>query len=265
MGFTDMRSSYLFLFMFLCVPMISPGQAGQTIIDLTYTYDESTIYWPTSDKFERRTVSEGQTDGGFYYSAYWFATAEHGGTHLDAPVHFYENGITADELPLERLIGEAVCIDVSASLNGDADGLISVAALQAWEAEHGPIPEQSIVLLRTGWGAFWPDAKAYLGTDQRGEQALKLLHFPGLSGEAAEWLVKERQINAVGIDTASIDRGQSNDYLAHRALAAGGIPVFENVANMQDLPATGFEVIALPIKLKGGSGGPARIVAIIDP
>ncbi len=259
-----MRFHYLSFIALLSFWSAQSLQAEQTLIDLTYAYDESTIYWPTSDLFEQRTVSEGLTDKGFYYSAYWFATAEHGGTHLDAPVHFLEGGLTTDQLPLEQLIGEAVCVDVSESLAGNADGLISVADLQTWEQQHKSIPKQAIVLLRTGWGSRWPNVKAYLGTDQRGAEAIKQLHFPGLSSEAAKWLIEKRQINAIGIDTASIDRGQSTNYLAHRALAAAGVPVFENVAHLDQLPATGFQVIALPIKLKGGSGGPARIVAVID-
>jgi len=238
--------------------------ANAQIIDLSYDYDENTVYWPTADPFEKRTVSEGHTEGGFYYSAYWFATSEHGGTHLDAPIHFYENGATTDTIPLERLIGQAICIDVADSLGDDKDALINVAALQRWEAKHGQIPDDAIVLLRTGWGRFWPDAKSYLGTEQRGSEAIADLHFPGLSVEAARWLVKHRQIAAIGIDTASIDRGQSSDYQAHRVLAKVGIPIFENVANLNRLPANGFEVVALPIKLKGGSGGPLRIVAIMN-
>ena len=234
------------------------------VIDLTYAYGEDTIYWPTSEPFEKRTISEGHTAGGFYYSAYWFATAEHGGTHLDAPIHFYENGATADAIALERLIGDAVCIDVKSDINGNHDALISLAAIHQWEKEHARIPQHSIILLRTGWGEFWPDAEQYLGTARRGAEAIAELHFPGLSPEAAKWLIEERDIAAIGIDTASIDRGQSTQYITHQILAKAGVPVFENVANLKALPARSFKVIALPIKLKGGSGGPLRIVAILD-
>lgn len=258
-----MRSKLLPI-VFLCITSTNGYSDPKKIIDLTYVYDESTIYWPTAEPFEKHTVSEGTTTGGFYYSAYEFATAEHGGTHLDAPVHFYENGATVEQIPLDKLIGNAICIDVSSHIDNDKDALIPLVALQAWEAENGAIPAGSIVLLRTGWGAFWPDAERYLGTAERGTEAVEKLHFPGLSESAAEWLVRQRQINAIGIDTASIDRGQSSDYLAHRVFAKAGVPVFENVANLNGLPEAGFEIIALPVKIKGGSGGPTRIIAILD-
>lgn len=247
---------YIFLWCLFCFA----GLAQAQIIDLTYAFDESTLYWPTAEPFEKRTVSEGHTEGGYYYSAYWIATAEHGGTHLDAPVHFYEGRETTDEIPLSRLIGDAVLIDVTTT---DPNALISVSALKTWEAENGIIANNTIILLQTGWGRYWPEAKRYLGTDERGTAAVAKLRFPGLSKAAANWLVNERQIAAIGIDTASIDRGQSTDFQAHRVLAEASVPIFENVANLDQLLINRFKVIALPMKLKGGSGGPLRIVAVL--
>lgn len=235
--------------------------AHAQIIDLTYAFDKDTLYWPTAAPFEKRTVSEGHTEGGYYYSAYWIATAEHGGTHLDAPVHFYEGRETTDEIPLSRLIGDAVLVDVTTT---DPNALISISSLKAWEAENGPIAENTIILLQTGWGRYWPEAKYYLGTEERGAGAVANLRFPGLSKAAASWLVNERNISAIGIDTASIDRGQSTDFQAHRVLAEASVPIFENVAHLEQLPTNRFKVVALPMKLKGGSGGPLRIVAILE-
>jgi len=232
-------------------------------LDLSHAYDETTLYWPTAAGFSKTADFEGHTEGGWYYTAYSVSTAEHGGTHLDSPIHFHEGGLTSDQLPLERLLAPAVVIDVSQQSAADADYLISVADIEAWEAQHGPMADGTIVLFRTGFATRWPDAATYLGTAERGAEAVAKLHFPGLSAEAAQFLAEQRQIAALGIDTASIDRGQSADFMAHRVLFAKNIPAFENVGDMSEMPAKGSFVIALPMKITGGSGGPLRIVAFV--
>ncbi len=232
------------------------------IIDLTHEFSEESIYWVTAKEFSMEEVFNGQTENGFYYTANNFSTAEHGGTHIDAPIHFAENRQTVDLIPLKKLIGTGVKIDVSAHALKDPDYLISINDFENWETRYGKIPMKSIVLLQTGYGKFYPDAKKYLGTANRGQEAVKELHFPGLSPEAAIWLIENRNIKAVGLDTASIDRGQSADFATHVALMSQNIPAFENVANLDQLPAKGFQIIALPMKIKGGSGGPLRIIAI---
>ena len=231
------------------------------LVDLSYDFSEETVYWPTAAPFKLETVAEGRTEKGFYYSAYAFCAAEHGGTHLDAPIHFAEGRQTVDQIPLESLIGPAVKVDVSANAAASRDYLVSVADLTAWEQKHGRIPDGSILLLESGYGKFWPDREKYLGTAVRGPEGVALLHFPGLDPVAAKWLVAERKVRAVGLDTASIDTGQSTTYDSHVALLGANIPVFENVANLGQVPATGARVIALPMKIKNGSGGPLRIIA----
>jgi len=243
-------------------PAAAPFPGGE-VIDLTHAYNESTVYWPTAAGFELSTDAEGMTEGGYYYSAYSFSTAEHGGTHLDAPIHFAEGRHTADQIDLERLIAPAVLVDVSDRALEDPDYLISVDDVAAWEKTHGALPDGSIVLFRTGFGRYWPDREAYMGTAERGPEAVAKLHFPGLDPGLAEWLVANRNVGAVGIDTPSIDYGQSTLFEAHRHLFEANIPAFENVANLDHLPATGFAVIALPMKIEGGSGGPLRIVAVL--
>jgi len=233
------------------------------LVDLSYDFSSDTIYWVTAEPFTRTTVAEGRTEKGYFYSAYNFSAAEHGGTHIDAPVHFAENGKKLDELPLTQLIGPAIKIDVSDKAAANRDYLISADDIKNWEAQNGKIPEWSIVLLQTGFGKYWPDKKGYLGTDHRGPDAIKELHFPGLDPAAAKWLVENRKIKAVGIDTASIDYGQSTEFGSHVSLMTNNIPAFENVANLDKLPAKGFHIFALPMKIKGGSGGPLRIVALI--
>lgn len=183
-----------------------PSFAGR-IVDLTHGFSSETIYWPTSDPFELKTVFEGYTEKGYYYSAYKFCAAEHGGTHIDAPVHFAEGKDTVDRIPLSRLVASAVVVDVSDKALSNPDYEVSISDFADWERVNGKIDEGSIVLIRTGFGRFWHDRKRYMGTDERGEDAVAHLHFPGLSPEAAAWLVEERKIAAVGIDTPSIDHG----------------------------------------------------------
>lgn len=232
-------------------------------VDLSYDFSSDTVYWVTAEPFKRTTVAEGQTPGGYYYSAYNFSAAEHGGTHIDAPVHFAEGKKTVDQLGLEQLIAPAVKIDVSPRALANRDYLVSTADLQAWEAANGQIPDRSIVLLQTGYGKYWPDKKSYLGTDKTGPDAVKDLHFPGLDPAAADWLVKNRKINAIGLDTPSIDYGQSTTFTSHVTLMTNNIPAFENVANLDQVPVKGAYVMALPMKIKGGSGAPLRIVALV--
>jgi kynurenine formamidase/ketosteroid isomerase-like protein len=230
-------------------------------IDLSHELSPDAVFWPTAAPFAMTTDFEGMTDKGYFYSAYSFCTAEHGGTHIDAPVHFAEGAHHVNEIPVDQLIGAAVVIDVSAAVQADRDHRISVADFEAWEAQHGAIPAGSIVLLRTGFGQYWPDAAKYLGTARRGAEAVAELSFPGLHPEAATWLMEHRGIKAVGIDTASIDHGKSSHFETHVALMTHNVPAFENVANLDRLPPTGAFVVALPTKIRGGSGGPLRIVA----
>lgn len=232
-------------------------------IDLSHDFSDETIYWVTAEPFKRTTVAEGKTPQGYYYSAYNFSGAEHGGTHIDAPVHFAEGKKTVDKLELSQLISPAVKIDMSSKIGNDRDYLITTDDIKNWETENGKIPEWSIVLFQTGFGGKWPDKKSYLGTDQKGPDAVKDLHFPGLHPDAAKWIVENRKIHAVGIDTASIDYGQSTLFESHVALMTNDIPAFENVAGLDKLPAKGFHVVALPMKIKGGSGAPLRIVAFV--
>jgi kynurenine formamidase len=240
-----------------------PRFPGGALVDLTYPFDEHTIYWPTGEHFVLHQEARGMQPGGYYYEANSFSAAEHGGTHLDAPSHFAEGHWHADAIPLERLIGPAVLVDVREQAARDRDYLVSVDDFTRWEESHGRLPEGVIVLLRTGWGKRWPDAERYLGTAERGAEAVPKLHFPGLDPAAARWLVGERAIHAIGIDTASIDAGPSTLFESHRTLFAGDVPAFENLAHLDELPETGFQIIALPMKIGGGSGGPLRIVAVV--
>ena len=235
--------------------------SGGRWIDLSYVYSEETLYWPTEDGFQLEELAYGETEAGYFYSSYKISTAEHGGTHLDAPIHFSRGGMSAEQIPLDRLIAPAVVVDVAA--RATPDYLIGVGDLEEWERTHGRIPDGAILLLRTGWGQRWPDRLGYLGTERTGPEAVAELHFPGIHPEAARWITDQRNDAAVGIDTPSIDYDQSTGFEAHVIIYGSDIPGFENVANLQEIPEVGAFVVALPMKVAGGSGGPLRIVAFV--
>lgn len=239
--------------------------ADRTLVDLSYAFNDSTVYWPTADQeFEHNEEFVGETEAGLYYATYWFQGSEHGGTHMDAPKHFVKGQSALHEVPVEQLVGPAVVVDVSEQALDDPDYRVTTDDLTSWEDEYEEIPAGAIVLLRTGYEQYYPDREQYMGTAERGEEALQNLHFPGLHPEAAQWLVENRSVKAVGLDTPSIDYGQSAKFMAHRILFNEEIVVLENLTNLSDLPARNFHVIALPMKIEGGSGGPARVVALLS-
>ena len=256
-----------------CLMMIGCGESSSNQfknlnnakwVDLTHTYDQATLYWPNNTKgFEHHEEYKGITPGNYFYSSYSISTPEHGGTHLDAPIHFSEKGLTLDLIPIDSLVGNALVIDVRKKTAQDSDYQIQISDLVDWENIHGEISAGSMIFFHTGYGSFYPDRKKYFGTDKKGAEAISELHFPGISSDASTWLVEKRKPKAIGIDTASIDYGQSKDFKTHRILLGNNIPGFENVANLDSLPPKGAFVIALPMKIGKGSGGPLRIVAAL--
>jgi kynurenine formamidase len=242
-------------------PPEAPDLAHGTVVDLSHPFDEKTIYWPTSpSRFALTSLSRGQTPGGWFYSANAICTPEHGGTHLDAPFHFDEKGQTVDAVPVRKLIAPAIVIDVVRQAAAASEYTLSPDDVRDWERRHGKIPENAIVLLRTGWSARWPDRKRYLGDDTPGDASR--LRFPSYGEPAARLLVTERRVAALGLDTASIDVGSSQDFRVHRIAAAANVSGLENLTNLDALPPTGAWVIALPMKIAGGSGAPLRAIAI---
>jgi len=233
------------------------------LVDLTHSFGTATIVWPTEQDFRLEVQHAGDTPGGYYYASNRIEMPEHGGTHIDAPIHFSKNGKTLDQIPIRNLAGTGVKIQVTAQCALDRAYRITIQDLEQWETVHGRIPDRAVVLLDTGFARYWPSRQDYLGTELRGEEGVRALHFPGLHPDAAAWLVRERQVKAVGIDTASIDYGQSTRFETHVALLSHNIPVFENLADLHSLPIRGFDVIALPMKIAGGTGGPLRIIAVV--
>jgi kynurenine formamidase len=232
------------------------------LVDLSHAFTADAPYWPTAGEgFELRRDAYGPSEGGWFYASNSFSAPEHGGTHLDAPIHFAEGKWTADQVPLDRLVTPAVVIDVTAKAAADPDYRLTAADVTAWETEHGPVPAGAAVFLHTGWASRWPDRKSYLGDDTPGDASN--LHFPAYGEEAARLLVEERRVAALGVDTASIDHGPSTDFMVHRVANGANVVGFENVAGLGELPPTGAWTIALPMKIGGGSGGPLRIVALV--
>ncbi len=234
------------------------------VIDLSHPYDGDSLFWPTSPTtFELTSLAYGPSDGGYFYAANTFCTPEHGGTHIDAPIHFSEHGWTLGEVPVARLIAPGVVIDISVEAVQNPDYRLTAADVWMWERNHGEIPVGSIVLLRTGWSGRWPDATTYLGDDTPGDATN--LHFLSYGAEAARLLVEERRVAALGVDTASIDYGPSTDFVVHQIAAAANVVGLENLTNVEDVPAVGAWVVALPMKIGEGTGGPVRIVALREP
>ncbi len=231
------------------------------VVDLSYAFGSDTIYWPTAEGFTLQRVAYGRTPQGYWYAANNLCMAEHGGTHMDAPIHFGEAKQTADQVPLSSCIGPAAVIDVRAQAAADRDYRLAVGDIEAWEERNGRLPSGAIVIMWSGWGKYWGDKLRYLGTNRPGDIAN--LHFPGFSKEAAQYLITERDIAAIGVDTASMDYGQSSDFIVHQIINGANRPGFENLANVDRLPARGATVIGLPMKIFGGSGGPARVIALL--
>ena len=246
----------------IALPSLPLDLNDYELVDLSYAFNSDAIYWPTQPSgFEKHQLAFGETEGGFFYSAFSICTPEHIGTHLDAPLHFAAEGQATEQIPLERLIVPGVVIDVTAQAEADRNYLLQTRDVLAFEAAYGRIAPSTAVLLRSGWSQYWPDRKAFLGDDTPGDTSK--LGFPSYGFEAATLLIDERHVALLGVDTASIDYGTSTDFTVHRLAAAATVSAFENLMSLERLPPTGFVVIALPMKIEGGSGGPVRVVALV--
>lgn len=227
------------------------------LVDLTYAFNSQTPYWPGENykPFELTTIATLE-DNGVLSKA--ISLPEHLGTHLDAPNHFESGQPSAEKIPVETFFGPGVVIDLSLKAEVDPDVLLSREDIDAWEKEHGRVPDGAIVLLHTGWGRFWTNYERYKNQD-----AMGTLHFPSFSAEAARFLIEERHCKGLGIDTLSIDPGTSKDFAVHHLVNKASRYGLENVAQLDKLPASGFDVIVAPMKIENGTGGPTRIFAVV--
>jgi len=226
-------------------------------VDLTYSLSSKIPYWPGEQykPFEFKTIATYEQNGVF---SGLFTMPEHMGTHLDAPNHFVAGRIPVDQIATEQLIAPAVVIDVREQVAKDPDYRVTRDDIRQWERKHGRIPRRSLVFAYTGWEARWDKGEAYLNRDEKG-----IMHFPGFSAEAAEFLVKQRDVRGLGIDTLSVDVGPSKDYPVHHIILGAGKYALENLARLGQLPPRGAIVIVGVIPIAGGSGGPARVLALL--
>lgn len=238
-------------------------KAGK-LLDMTYVFDENTIYWPTAEPFKLQKQEWRILEGGWWYASNLYGASEHGGTHVDAPIHFAEKGRTIDQIPLAEWIGPAVKIDVVSKCRDNRDYLLTVADIKEWERQHGRLPEHAWVLMYTGIDTFnYPDRQKVLGTSKFGNEALAELRFPGFSAEVVEFLARERNVRGIGLDTPSIDYGKSTDFQVHRIWFAANKLAIENIANLDKLPTTGAMLYPMPMLIRDGTGAPARVFAIL--
>jgi dihydroorotase/N-acyl-D-amino-acid deacylase len=228
---------------------------GGRIVDLSYAINDKLPAWPGDEPTFEMKVNARAEEAGYSSRSFWML--EHYGTHLDAPIHFPPGTTTVDKIPAERFFGPAVVVDVRAQAERNPDYRVRRDDIYAWEQRYGRIPAGSIVLARTGWSARWSDAERYRNLDSK-----KVMHFPGFSVEAVRLLI-ERGVAGLGIDTLSVDYGASTDFEVHRLSHGAGLYHLENLADLSALPESGAVLVVAPIKLEGGTGGPARIFAIL--
>ncbi|MHC1726186.1 MAG: cyclase family protein [Syntrophobacteraceae bacterium] len=243
---------------------ITPAVAAskEKLIDMTFPFSEESIYWPTDKPFTPKTVFKGVTEGGWWYASNEYAASEHGGTHVDAPIHFSERGGTIGQVPLQEWIGPAAKIDVTKKSLSNRDYQLTVEDIRAWEKKHGRIPKGAWVIMYSGIdGRFYPNKKEVLGTDKTGKEAVAELHFPGFSPEAVAFLLTKRTITGIAVDTPSIDPGSSKDFKVHQALCGAQKLALENIANLDKIPESGAMLYVIPMLIQNGTGAPARVFA----
>jgi kynurenine formamidase len=235
------------------VAALPSGFSG--VVDLTHTWGPEFPMFPGAKQAEFQTLVTVEANGFFKMQ---LTLDEHTGTHMDAPRHFVTDGMSADELPVERFIAPLVVIDVSERAASDPDTQGMVDDLTAWESANGPIPDGAFVALYSGWEARLADPASYLNMD-----ASDVMHFPGWHPDAAAFLVNERNITGAGVDTISLDFGASTDFGAHLTFLPAGKYGLENVANLANVPPAGATVIVGGPKHRGASGGPSRVLALV--
>ena len=237
-------------------PRLQGVASGKTrVLDLSYAISDKLVPWPGDERwFEAKTNATAEKDG-YFTRSFWML--EHYGTHLDAPIHFPPGKTTVDQIPVQKLFGPAVVLDVRTEAGKDSDYQLTTGKIAEWERKHGRIPEGAIVLLKTGWTTRWPDVQRYRNSDAQGK-----MHFPGYSADAAKMLL-ERKVSGLGCDTLSIDPGNSADFPVHHLVLGAGAYLLENLTDLSEVPEAAAFLIVAPIKLAGGSGGPVRVFALL--
>ena len=249
-------------------PDSSPGSSPKTIVyfrvlDLSRAIHPAIPVWPGDPVVEFETT--GRLDQEGYYLRR-FAMGEHTGTHLSAPSCFYVDGPPVDAYAPESLVVPAVVIDLRQKALGDPDYVCSRRDLLEWEDRHGRIPSGSVVLANTGWGERWNNPPEYLGEylgQNGGQEAGPSLHFPGFGIDAARFLLEQRGIAGLGIDTHGVDPGQDSSFAVSKLLLEQPRIVLANLTGLDQLPPAGTTLVIGILRLRGGSGSPASVIALI--
>jgi kynurenine formamidase len=226
-----------------------------TAVDLTHTMSPVFPTFFGVPGIERQKRFDIKKDG---FNLNWWSIVEHAGTHLDAPLHFSEDGRAVEAIGASELVVPLAAIDVRAQAARNSDYLLTVADLQSYEKRHGRIPENGCVAMLSGWASYAGDAAKYTGKDADGS-----FHFPGFAPAAAEWLMKERKVAGIAVDTLSLDNGASKDFGVHRAWLSSGRWGLENVANLDMVPPAGATLVVGLAKVKDATGAPARLIALV--
>jgi kynurenine formamidase len=230
------------------------GKAFSNVADLTHVVSPSFPVYPGAAQMRQEVLVTVKANG-FYKST--LIMDEHTGTHVDAPAHFIDGAPTAETIAADKLIAPLAVIDIRSAAARNADAEVMPDDILAWERQHGRLPSGAFVAMNSGWDAKAADPKAFINLD-----ASKVQHYPGFSPAAAEFLVKERNIVGIGVDTLSQDFGASTTFKTHVTILGAGKYGVENLANLGSAPPAGAMVIVAGPKHKGASGGPARVMAI---
>jgi kynurenine formamidase len=227
----------------------------ERVVDLTHTMSPSfpTFFGVPGIELEKKF--DFKTNG---FNLHWWRIIEHAGTHLDAPIHFSEAGATVERIPLDTLVVPLAVIDVTAKAAQNADYQLAQADIAAWEARHGRLPDGCCVAMNSGWSAHVEDAAKFTGKDAAGG-----LHFPGIDPAATAWLLKERRVAGLAVDTLSLDHGASKDFRTHTQWLPAGRWGIENAANLGQVPASGATLVVGVAKVKDATGGPVRLMALV--
>lgn len=229
-------------------------RAFSRVVDLTHTLATD---FPTYDGPSGLAMEQLVTIADDGYNMYLWQLVEHTGTHLDAPIHFSTDRQTADEIPIENLVVPLAIVDISAKAADDPDAQVTPDDIEAWIAANGPIPDGACVAMRSGWERF------VTGDGFRNADGEGVMHFPGFHAEAAQLLIEEANVTGIAVDTLSLDYGRSADFATHYAWLPTNRWGLECIANLGELPEVGATLVVGGPKIKGATGGPSRVIALV--